>query len=71
MTYDKNFYEKAVAQIDNLSYPAIEKLLKAQGEAVSAGYAPLTAKNGGAVHIMLMLFSFFIPVFLFVRGKHR
>ncbi|MBP3710589.1 MAG: hypothetical protein J6I73_09370 [Treponema sp.] len=71
ITYDKNFYEKAVAQIDNLSYPAVEKLLKAQGEAATAGYASMTAKNGGAIHIMLMFFSLFVPTLLFIRSKYR
>lgn len=71
LTYDKQFYETTVAQIDNLSYPAIEKLLKAQGTSSSAGYSFLSAGSGGVLHIALMVVSLCVPLFFYVRSKMR
>lgn len=61
MKFDASFRKEALAQIDELNFPAVEKLLKKQGKA-HAGYA-FSASGGGTAYLLLMIISFCIPMF--------
>ncbi|HAH62216.1 MAG TPA: hypothetical protein DCL73_08995 [Treponema sp.] len=61
MKFDASFRKEVVAQIDELNFPAVEKLLKKQGRA-RAGYA-FSASGGGTAYLLLMIISFCIPMF--------
>jgi hypothetical protein len=66
LKYDADFRKKTVAQIDNLTFPAIEKLMKKQGKAFRAGYAFSTPGGSGFAYLVLMIVSVCIPLFFFV-----
>ena len=71
MVFDKNFYDAALGDIDALPYPAVEKLIKAQGSRVHAGYAFSASGGGGLLHTLLVAFALCIPSILLVRSKMR
>lgn len=71
MVFDKNFYDAALGDIDALPYPAVEKLIKAQGSGVHAGYAFSASGGGGLLHTLLVAFALCIPSILLVRSKMR
>lgn len=62
MKFNASFRSESIAQIDDLNFPAVEKLLKKQGKSFHAGYA-FSASGGGTAYLVLMIISFFIPVF--------
>nr|WP_180486164.1 hypothetical protein [Treponema socranskii] len=71
MVFDKNFYDAALGDIDALPYPAVEKLIKAQGSRVHAGYAFSVSGGGGLLHTLLVAFALCIPSILLIRSKLR
>ena len=79
LQYDADFRKKAVAQIDGLTFPAIEKLMKKQGKKFRAGYAFSTPGGSGFAYLVLMIVSGCIPLLFFVytysqvcrRGKNK
>ena len=71
MVFDKNFYDAALGDIDALPYPAVEKLIKAQGSRVHAGYAFSASGGGGLLHTLLVAFALCLPSILLVRSKMR
>ena len=71
MVFDKNFYDAALSDIDALPYPAVEKLIKAQGAHVRAGYAFSASGGGGLLHTLLVAFALCIPSILLIRSKMR
>ena len=71
MVFDKNFYDAALGDIDALPYPAVEKLIKAQGSRIHAGYAFSASGGGGLLHTLLVAFALCIPSILLVRSKMR
>jgi hypothetical protein len=66
LKYDADFRKKAVAQIDGLTFPAVEKLMKKQGKKFHAGYAFSTPGGSGFAYLVLMIVSMCIPIFFFV-----
>jgi hypothetical protein len=66
LKYDADFRKKAVAQIDGLTFPAIEKLMKKQGTKFRAGYAFSTPGGSGFAYLVLMIVSGCIPLLFFV-----
>ena len=71
MIFDKSFYDASVGDIDALPYPAVEKLIKAQGENAHAGYAFSVSGGGGLLHTLLIIFALCMPSLFFVRSKLR
>ena len=71
MVFDTNFFDAALGDIDALPYPAVEKLIKAQGAHVRAGYAFSASGGGGLLHTLLLAFALCIPSILLVRSKMR
>ena len=71
MVFDKNFYDAALGDIDALPYPAVEKLIKAQGSRVHTGYAFSASGGGGLLHTLLVAFALCIPSILLIRSKLR
>jgi len=71
MIFDKSFYDASVGGIDALPYPAVEKLIKAQGSRVHAGYAFSASGGGGLLHTLLVAFALCLPSILLVRSKMR
>ena len=71
MVFDKNFYDAALGDIDALPYPAVEKLIKAQGSRVHTGYAFSASGGGGFLHTLLVAFALCIPSILLVWSKMR
>ena len=71
MIFDKNFSDAVVGDIDALPYPAVEKLLKAQGENAHTGYAFSVSGGGGFLHTLLIIFALCMPSLFFVRSKLR
>ena len=71
MIFDKSFYDASVGDIDALPYPAVEKLIKAQGENTHAGYAFSVSGGGGLLHTLLIIFALCMPSLFFVRSKLR
>ncbi|MCK9168974.1 MAG: hypothetical protein M0P01_01015 [Treponema sp.] len=66
LRFDSLFRKDMLAQIDNLNFPAVEKLLKKQGKFFHAGYA-VSLSGGGTMYLVLMIISFFIPLFFFTN----
>ncbi|MBC6719999.1 hypothetical protein [Treponema sp. Marseille-Q4130] len=71
MVFDKNFYDAALGDIDALPYPAVEKLIKAQGSRIHTGYAFSASGGGGLLHTLLLAFALCMPAILLVRSKMR
>jgi len=66
LKFDASFRSSVLAQIDNLDFPAVEKLLKKQGKYFHAGYA-FSSSGGGMMYLVLMIISFFIPLCFFIN----
>jgi hypothetical protein len=66
MKFDASFRRDTIRQIDSLNFPAVEKLLKEQGKLFHAGYA-FSTLGGGTMYLLLMIISFFIPLFFFAH----
>jgi len=64
--FNASFRTESLAQIDDLKFPAVEKLLKKQGKLFHAGYT-FQSSGGGTMYLVLMIISFFIPLFFFAN----
>lgn len=66
LTFDDKFIENSLNSIDNLSFPALEKMLKSEGLKNSAGYASNVSQKNSIFTIIVMLSSFLICLAFFV-----
>ncbi|MBR7064367.1 MAG: hypothetical protein IKI31_04400, partial [Treponema sp.] len=69
-SFDDSFFEKTVAQIDELPYPALEKMIKAQGQNIKPGYSSNTAQKNTIFHTILIIFALVVPVLVLLRSKN-
>jgi len=67
LQFDAAFRTKTLTQIDDLNFQSVEKLLKTQGTSSRTGYA-FSVSGGGMMYFVLLIVSFFIPLFFFARS---
>jgi hypothetical protein len=64
--YDSSFRKAVMKNIDALPYPAIEKVLKKQGNSVCIGYLITDRKAYDPKSLLLLLAAGFVPLIVFV-----
>ncbi len=64
--YDSAFRKTVIKSIDALPYPAIEKVLKKQGNSVCIGYLITDRKAYDPKSLLLLLAAGFVPLMVFV-----
>ena len=62
IAFNQNFIEESINDIDDLNFPAIEKMLKLQKKDFSGGYASSTSQNLTILTIIIILLSLQIPL---------
>ena len=66
IVYSSDFENSALAFIDKLSYPALEKLMKCQKKNFSAGYVFSGSQNVTIFTIIQLVIAMFIPIFVYL-----
>jgi len=65
-TFDAAFRRQVLSDIDALPYPALEKLLKMQGNTVSTAYTSASGSRQSGVSLIALVIALFIPFVVFV-----
>ena len=73
LVYDGTYRAETLKKIDSLQFPAVEKVLKEQGDVSHAGYASSGSGGGGTAGMLIMMFALAVPVFFmfYARRKNR
>lgn len=79
MRFDEDFINRVDEQIDKLSYPAVEQLMKKQGRQIQVSYSELGggSQQTDGVSLFLMLLGLCVPFllcsyyFIFGRGRYE
>lgn len=70
ISYNNEFQANSIKEIENLDYPAIEKVLVMQEKNAKFGYVSSGTQNLSLIMIFLLVFSFAVP-FVFYLGAKR
>ena len=65
-SYNQNFKINSFAEIDNLQFNAIEKVIKSEGENTLIGYNSTSTSNASLVSLIMMIICFFILLFIYI-----
>ena len=72
MSFDEKFIEDSLNSIENLSYPALEKMFLSQGMKKSYGYSSSGSQNVSVFTIMVVAVSLFVSAaFLLILKLNR
>lgn len=75
ISYNNDFRNNALSEIELLDYPALEKILLSQGKKAKFGYAQSGTQNISLLMIVLLAAAFFIPLFFYLNekriGRHK
>jgi len=66
--FDRNFCSSTFSQIDDLSFNAIEKVLKSEGETSSFGYVSMNAYSVNPYGTITIFICFFILLFIYISS---
>ena len=70
--FDEKFIEDSLNSIENLSYPALEKMFLSQGMKKSYGYSSSGSQNVSVFTIMVVAVSLFVSAaFLLILKLNR
>ena len=67
--YNDGFKANAIKEIENLDYPALEKMLVLQGKTARFGYVSSGLQNISFVMIIIMIIAFFVPLSFYLTTK--
>lgn len=73
-SFDDSFKKEAVSLIDDLQYPAIEKLMKIQESGFTVDYSVGAGEKFSIINIILMLVLFIIPcsmIIVYMNGRRK
>lgn len=70
ISYNNEFQANSIKEIENLNYPAIEKVLAMQEKNAKFGYVSSGTQNLSLTMIFMLFFSFAVP-FVFYLGAKR
>ena len=69
LRFDSSFRKTVVRNIDSLPYPAVEKLMKRQGNNVSVIYAGSGGSSYDGLSLLLLITALFVPLSVFIYIK--
>ena len=58
-----------VKEIENLDYPALEKMLVSQGKHARFGYVTSGLQNVSLIMIIILIIAFFVPLSFYLTTK--
>ncbi len=67
--YNDEFKTDAIKGIENLDYPALEKMLVLQGKTARFGYVSSGVQNISFVMIIILIIAFFVPLSFYLTTK--
>lgn len=67
--YNDEFKTDAVKEIENLDYPALEKMLVSQGKNARFGYVSSGVQNISFIMIIILIIAFFVPLSFYLTTK--
>lgn len=68
LVFDRNFCSSTFSQIDDLTFNAIEKVLKTEGEASSFGYVSMNSYSVNPYGTITIFICFFILLFIYISS---
>lgn len=71
ISFNQNFIDESIKNIDNLNFPAIEKMMKLQKKDFRGGYASSSSQNLTILTIILILIAVQIPLICRLLYKIR
>lgn len=65
MAYNQNFKENVLADIENLPFDSVEKLIKSEGENVITGYSASSTYTANLFSVIMMIICIFVLLFIY------
>ena len=67
--FNDKFKMNTVKEIENLDYPALEKMLVSQGKHARFGYVTSGLQNVSLIMIIILIIAFFVPLSFYLTTK--
>lgn len=71
ISYNKDFRNDAIKEIENVNYPSLEKMILQQGTKVRFGYSASGAQNLTMIMMIMLLITLAVPVYFYFRFQKR